>query len=172
VERAGFHRAPPEPAVKTPFPVLVLLALLAPIGLVSAQTAPVRGRLPSEPPRADSPLSLERVKRRVTTLPRSPAGDLRLDYYIEVVGSAPVLNLFDPAELTSSGVPYGGMTHGEMLGLVTPQAFRSPAMNLSNVASAASSLVNRRQQERQERKAAAKRRAEQEALRIHGEKVQ
>jgi hypothetical protein len=153
--------------------LLVVFLFAAVAGPAPAQPAPGRGTVPPDPPRADSPLSLDRVKRRIATQPASTSGGLRLDYYIEVFGRAPAFDLFDPFELRSAAVPYGGMTHGEMLGIITPQEFRSPVMNLSNVASTASAWLNGKQQDREERRReAARRRAEQEALRIRGEIVQ
>jgi hypothetical protein len=61
---------------------------------------------------------------------------LKLSTYIDVVGKAPPLRLFGPeanvkSELTSRAVPFGGPTHRDMLQVMTPQEFRTPAMDMT-----------------------------------------
>jgi hypothetical protein len=61
---------------------------------------------------------------------------LRLSTRVDVVGKAPPLRLFGPDanlknELTSRAVPFGGPTHRDMLQVMTPQEFRTPAMDMT-----------------------------------------
>ena len=49
-------------------------------------------------------------------------------------GQAPPIELFTPEDnLLNGPVPYGAPTHREMLYMITPQEFRSPAMDFSNL---------------------------------------
>lgn len=62
----------------------------------------------------------------------NPTG-LRLNYRVEVFGQAPSIDVFGDFDLTHGPVPGSGPTHQDFLDLVTPEEFRSPAANLSNV---------------------------------------
>lgn len=75
------------------------------------------------------PISIERIQRKLAQAPRSSANplSLRLEYYIEVYGKAPRLDLFTDFDLEHGPVPYGAPTHAEFLQLLTPQEFRAPA---------------------------------------------
>jgi hypothetical protein len=77
------------------------------------------------------PVSLERIRRelaRPSTARRD--GLLRLDYYVEVYGRAPKLELFTDVDLAHGAVQYGPPTHQEVLQVITPQEFRTPAPNV------------------------------------------
>lgn len=78
----------------------------------------------------DLPVSLERIRRQLRELPESTESNLRLSYYIEVYGRAPAVDLFGGFDLHTGPVPYGGPTHAEFLDVVTPQPFRTPAVDL------------------------------------------
>lgn len=119
------------------------LALLALLGVLHV-TPPVEMRaLPvdrvadgadsyeAEPEDADAlPVSVERIKRQLAQLPPSANDWHRVSYYIEVYGKAPVLNIFHDADLVNGPVRYAAPTHRQFLQLVTPEQFRSPAVNL------------------------------------------
>lgn len=62
----------------------------------------------------------------------NPTG-LRLNYRVEVFGQAPGIDLLGDFDITHGPVPGSGPTHQDFLNLVTPEEFRSPAANLSNV---------------------------------------
>jgi len=62
------------------------------------------------------------------------AGAPRLRYNIDVLGSAPRIRLFTEADnLLHGPSPYGAPTHADMINLATPQEFRSPPMDFSNL---------------------------------------
>jgi hypothetical protein len=81
----------------------------------------------------EPPVSLERIRRGLALQPRTRESrdGLRLEYFIEVYGQAPRLELFTPEEnAITAPVMYGGMTHQEFLQVVTPQEFRAPAADI------------------------------------------
>ncbi|HSL20403.1 MAG TPA: hypothetical protein VK886_02640 [Vicinamibacterales bacterium] len=89
--------------------------------------------------RDELPVSLTRIRRRLAAQPaaRQSKDRLRLEYYINVYGQAPRLELFVEGEnVTSAPVRYGGMTHQEFLSVVTPQEFRAPAADIPGAVAA------------------------------------
>lgn len=83
------------------------------------------------------PVSFERIKQQLETLRPSTSesfSQLRLNVRIEVYGRAPRMAFletgFDPL---IGPVPYGGPTHNEMLEIVTPREFRTPAIPLMSL---------------------------------------
>jgi hypothetical protein len=69
-----------------------------------------------------------------------PLGDVfdparfKLSTYVDVVATAPPLQLFGPdpkTALTTGAVPFGGPTHRDMLNIMTPQEFRTPPADLT-----------------------------------------
>jgi hypothetical protein len=119
---------------------LLSAVLLAPAGAVAQQPGNTASERPpttaagKEARRTDLPVSLERIRRELvaTTRTTSSAQDpLRLEYFIDVYGRAPRIELFTREEnLTSAPVMYGGMTHQEFMQVVTPQEFRAPAADI------------------------------------------
>ena len=79
------------------------------------------------------PLNLSRVQQKLReSATQSDASRLR--FSIDVVGRAPRIELFGPdANLLFGPVPYGAPTHREMMNNTTPQEFRSPVMDFSNL---------------------------------------
>ena len=62
------------------------------------------------------------------------AGVPRLRFNIDVLGTAPRIRLFTVEDnLLHGPVPYGAPTHADMINLATPQEFRAPAMDFSNL---------------------------------------
>jgi hypothetical protein len=87
----------------------------------------------------DLPVSLERIRRELASAPRTTERreGLRLEYYVEVFGKAPGIELFIPeTNLTAAPVMYGGMTHQEFISLVTPEEFRAPAADIGSAIAA------------------------------------
>jgi len=79
------------------------------------------------------PVSLDRIRRELveTTRTTESRDGLRLNYYVQVYGQSPRIELFLPEEnLTTAPAPYGGMTHQEFLRVVTPEEFRSPPADI------------------------------------------
>jgi hypothetical protein len=90
--------------------------------------------------RSEIPVSLERIRRELAaSQPRTTEArkGLRLEYYVEVFGKAPDIELFIPqTNLTTAPVMYGGMTHQEFISLVTPEEFRSPPADIGGAIAA------------------------------------
>lgn len=87
----------------------------------------------------DIPVSLDRIRRGLAAQPRTREvrNNLRLEYYVDVFGKSPDLQLFAPEmNLTNAPVMYGGMTHQEFLQVVTPEEFRAPAADISGAIAA------------------------------------
>lgn len=82
------------------------------------------------------PVNLQRIQRQLaqSTREREERDGVNLKYMIEVFGQAPPIELFTPEDNLRNGpVPYGAPTHREMLYMITPQEFRSPAMDFSGL---------------------------------------
>ena len=82
------------------------------------------------------PVNLRRIQRELaqSTREREERNGVNLRYIIDVFGQAPPIELFTPEDnLLNGPVPYGAPTHREMLYMITPQEFRSPAMDFSNL---------------------------------------
>ena len=83
----------------------------------------------------DLPVSLDRIRRELKAQPpiKEKRDGIHLQYYVEVYGHAPQIQLFTPDDnLAWSPVKYGGMTHQEFLNVITPEEFRSPPADLGN----------------------------------------
>ena len=78
------------------------------------------------------PVSLERIKRKQTQLGPAQSSLLRLDYYVEVHGQAPKIDVLQGFDVHSGPVPYGAPTHAELLGLILPPESRTPPLFLSS----------------------------------------
>jgi hypothetical protein len=91
-------------------------------------------------PGDDLPVSLDRIRRQLAVTPtrtRSSKAGLRLEYYVDVYGRAPRLELFLPTEhITNAPVMYGGMTHQEFLQVITPQEFKAPPADIGSAVAA------------------------------------
>ena len=110
--------------------VLTVL-LLSPLAPVQAAAQDVDGFRPTVRVR----VNLERVKRKLAALPASDdeRSLLDLNYYLEVYGRAPRLNLLAGFDSHTGPVPFGGPSHADMRALWTPEAFRAPVVNVGSV---------------------------------------
>lgn len=82
-------------------------------------------------------VSLSRISRRLeaAAVARSQGDSpLRLEYFVDVYGSAPALRFFTGENLRSGAVPGTSPTHADMLYQMTPQAFRSPRVDFLGLA--------------------------------------
>ena len=81
------------------------------------------------------PVNLERVKRKLVALPARDDERTLLDlsYYLEVYGRAPRINLLAGFDSHTGPVPFGGPSHADILALWTPEAFSTPAVDLSSL---------------------------------------
>jgi hypothetical protein len=75
-------------------------------------------------PRQGGP-SLARIRRLLRETPPAQASGklslLKLEYYIQVVGTAPRVDFFKEFKIgPATAVQYGGMTHSEFLRMVAP----------------------------------------------------
>lgn len=86
-------------------------------------------------------VSLSRIARRLQAESDARTGGsspLNLEFHVDVYGSAPMLQFFATEDLVFGAVPGSAPTHRDMIRHVTPQAFRSPRVDvLSLVAGAA-----------------------------------
>ncbi len=116
----------------------LVMALLAPTAALAQSSEPDNSSDNGKP--GDTyPVSLDRIRRGLVGTPRTKETrhGLNIQYYIEVYGHAPKLELFTTQDnLTNAPVMYGGMTHQEFLNLVTPQAFRAPTADIPGMIAA------------------------------------
>jgi hypothetical protein len=133
---------------------VVTLAVLPMVqGQVSAQ-APTPGAT-SDPPTASpstststssvaTPLSpnapaysVDRVRRELRQVPRTTTVEkqdgLKLEYYIQVFGSAPKVDFFKNYNLKTGTIPWGAPTHADMLEQMTPQEYRKPVADIPSM---------------------------------------
>lgn len=113
--------------------LLVLTVLL--LGPLAPMPAAAQDGDGARLPAVTVSFNLERVKRKLAALPASDATHLRLDldYYLEVFGRAPRLNLLEGFDVDIGPVPFGGPTHADLQDLWTPREFRTPAADLSSL---------------------------------------
>ena len=102
---------------------VLLLGSLAPVGAVPQEVEDV------VLPAVELPVNLERLKRKLAALPPSDEDRsiLKLNFYIEVYGRSPRLNLLQGFDIHTGPVPFGGATNADMRDLWTPQEFSTPA---------------------------------------------
>ena len=114
-----------------------LLLGLAPVARAQQPSAP-------EPPAAAAPtidvtrlgLDLARINRQLQqSAAREQRDGLNLRYIIDVYGRAPRIDVLDPKRdnLLHGPVPWGAPTHQQMLDVMTPQEFRSPAADFTSI---------------------------------------
>jgi hypothetical protein len=108
------------------------------------QPPPKAGPAPSSVDSSRLGVSFDRIKRE---LAQSRAEDeqirdgaMKLSFTVQVVGQAPKIDLLQGFSLNGP-LNYGGPTHREMLDVVTPQAYKSPAVPLSAIAYSAAKMM-------------------------------
>lgn len=81
------------------------------------------------------PVNLERVKRKLAAMPASDdeRSLLDLNYYIEVYGRAPRLDLLEGFDTHIGPVPFGGPSHADLRDLWTPEEFSSPVADVGSL---------------------------------------
>jgi hypothetical protein len=85
-------------------------------------------------------VSIPRITRRLQADAHARSqGDapLKLEYFVDVYGTAPAWRFFDDQDLVFGGVPSSAPTHADMIYQLTPQAFRSPVADFFGLAVAA-----------------------------------
>jgi hypothetical protein len=109
----------------------------------AAQTAPAAPAATQSAPAIDASalgISLSRISRRLAAesqARREGASPLKLEYFVDVYGTAPQLRFFTGQDLVYGGVPGSAPTHRDMMMHVTPQAFRSPRGDFLSLLSSA-----------------------------------
>jgi hypothetical protein len=84
-------------------------------------------------------VDLSRIKRELAQAQAdetSPDDPLRLRFTVEVVGTAPKIDLLEGFNVRGP-VPYGPPTHQEFLDVVTPREYRSPTVDFLGLGVAA-----------------------------------
>jgi hypothetical protein len=84
-------------------------------------------------------VDLSRIKRELNQAPTEETADtdpLRLRFTVEVVGTAPKIDLLEGFNV-SGPLPYGPPTHQEFLDVVTPREYRTPVVPFFGLAVAA-----------------------------------
>ena len=92
-------------------------------------------------------VSLSSISRRLPADARARSdGDspLKLEYFVDVYGTAPVLRFFTGQDLRFGAVPMSPPTHADMLFQLTPQEFRSPRIDVLGLATAAAGAGTRK----------------------------
>jgi hypothetical protein len=155
---------------------LLLVASLAGQPLWLTAQAPVPAPRPQQPAAPSSEpvptveslgVSFDRIKRELRIVPASSAKTpLKLEYYVEVLGIAPEIQLFAPEELRGGPVPGGAPTHWEMVHeLWTKPEFKSPSVPIGSLAILGiMKLAQWQTEQAKKRKAEAERRARDEEL--------
>lgn len=125
--------------------MLGILLTLAPASLLAQP--------PAEPqePAAINPaalgVSMSRISRRLQADVRARsegAAPLKLDYFVDVYGTAPALRFFAGQDLIYGSVPGGAPTHSDMLYQMTPQLFRAPVVNFFGLATSAAKAASKK----------------------------
>ena len=111
---------------------LLTVLLLSPIAPVRA-AAQDDDRAPQ--PAVRLSVNLERVKQKIAALPASDdqRSLLALNYYLEVYGRAPRINLLKGFDTQIGPSPFGAPSHDDMRAIWTPEEFSSPVANLGSL---------------------------------------
>ena len=123
--------------------VLTACVLVAHTAIASAQsTAPEPAADPKSTDAAASTsidgaklgVSFDRIRIQLATKPETKVTNgLKIEETIQVIGTAPKTQLWDPetAKLATGPVPWGAPTHRDFIDLVTPQEFKTYPMDLN-----------------------------------------
>jgi len=112
------------------------LSLLATLLLGFLGATPVATQqIESEPlPAMEMTVNLDRLKQRLAALPAADDDTgLKLNFFVQVYGRLPQINLLEGFELTDGPVPFGGPTHHDFLRLSTPEEFSAPVADIGSL---------------------------------------
>ena len=114
-----------------------LPAALLLVALCSVGARPLHAQTPQQI-QVDAtklPVNLDRLQQKVKeSVAREESSPFTLRYTVDVFAPAPRIQLFQPDDNLRFGAPrYAIPTHQEMMDIVTPQEFRSPVMDFSNL---------------------------------------
>ena len=106
---------------------------------VAAAPLPALAQPPAEAPNQAASINPEalgvstsRIKRRLAADSQAKSqgnSPLKLEYHVDVFGTAPSLRFFAGQDLVYGAVPGSAPTHRDMLDMFTPQAFKSPRVD-------------------------------------------
>ena len=113
---------------------LLTMLLLGPLASVDAAAQDVDDA-PPPLPAVELSVNLERLKRKLETLPATDEerSVMKLNFYLNVYGSAPRINPLLGFDLHTGPVPFGGPSHADMLNQWTPEEFSAPVADLGSV---------------------------------------
>ena len=80
-------------------------------------------------------VSLDRIKRGLRqSAPSTAKAPLKVEYYVEVLGVAPPISLFEMDDLSGGRLPYSAPSYAEMRRVMTPAEFSAPVVSFSSFA--------------------------------------
>ena len=82
-------------------------------------------------PAEELSVSLERIKQKLAQLGPAQSSLLRLDYYVEVYGRAPKIDVLQAFDVHGGPMPDGAPTHAELQSLILPPESPAPPLLLS-----------------------------------------
>jgi hypothetical protein len=120
----------------------LLIVLLASAVAASAQQTQAEPPAPEAPPAATIDatklgVSLSRIEKglRVQPSTETQSGNaIRLNFQVQVYGTAPRIDLFKDFDPVGGPDRYGAPSHSQMVQYWTPQEFSSPVMPISAIA--------------------------------------
>jgi hypothetical protein len=95
-------------------------------------------------------VSFDRIHRRLAADSRARSNGespIKLEFHVDVYGTAPALRFFAGQNLAYGGVPHSAPTHGDMLQMFTPQEFRAPVVDFFGLAMSAATAAARKMQD-------------------------
>jgi hypothetical protein len=112
------------------------------------------------------PVSLSRIRRMLAQkTPGKSLVPLKLDFYVDVYGKAPPIDVLQGVDLMTGSVPWSAISHQDLLNVVTPFEYRAGAIPLSPVAYLAARKIAEKETERRRKEAEQRRREELEKKR-------
>ncbi len=119
---------------------VLALGVAAPLPALAQSQAPVGSAAAPQAPAINTEalgVSMARIKRQLAADSRVRSeglSPLRLEYRVDVFGTAPSLRFFAGQDLVWGGVPGSAPTHRDMMYQVTPQLFRQPTVDFLGLA--------------------------------------
>jgi hypothetical protein len=115
--------------------LLILTWSAGPAAAQSGDVPPASTPPPAQIDASKLPVNLARLQQKLrVAAEREQSSAARIHYTIDVFGEAPPLQVLSPKDdLRSGPVPWGAPTHSEMMNAVTPQEYRAPAADFSNL---------------------------------------